>query len=128
MENNQSKKLSTQIITISTIQLIGTIFSVLGSILLLSSKDIINEFQATGQNISSNTQITISLILQLALAITIILILLKKNIGIYSYFVIVCINLIYSIINNGFQWIILFSLILPILMAIFIYKKKDLFI
>ena len=128
MEHTQSQKLGTGIIIISIIQLIGAIFSVFGSILLFSSKDtIINELQANGQSTASNTQITITLILQLILAISIILILVKKSIGIYSYFTFVAINIIYSIISTGFQWTIIFSLILPILMAIFINKKKNLF-
>lgn len=128
MENTQLQKLGAGIIIISIIQLIGAILSVFGSILLFLSKDeITNELQAAGQSIASNTQITITLILQLTLAIAVILILVKKSIGIYSYFTVVTINIIYSIISTGFQWIILFSLIFPILMAIFINKKKKLF-
>lgn len=128
MENTQSQKLGAGIITISIIQLIGAIFSVFGSIILFLSKDkIINELQKTGQSIASDTQITITLILQLLLAISVILILLKKSIGIYSYFTVVAISIIYSIISTGFQWIIILSLIFPILMAIFINKKKNLF-
>jgi len=128
MENTQSQKLGAGIIIISIIQLIGAIFNVFGSILLFSSRDtIINELQETGQSIASNTQITITLILQLILAIAIILILIKKSIGIYSYFTVVAINIIYSIVSIGFQWTIIFSLIIPILMAIFINKKKKLF-
>ncbi|NRZ29507.1 hypothetical protein [Clostridium beijerinckii] len=128
MESTQLKKLGAGIVTISAIQLIGAIFSVLGSLLLFSSKsEILNEMQTSKQNIASNTQITITLILQVLLAITIILILLKKSIGIYSYFTVVTINILYSIISIGFQWTIIFSLILPVLMAIFIYKKKSLF-
>lgn len=128
MENKQSQKLGAGIITVSIIHFIGSIFSILGSIILFTSKDkIINELQANGQNIASNTQITISLILQLILTIAIILILIKKSIGIYSYFTVIAINIIYSVISTGLQWTVIFSLILPILMAIFINKKKELF-
>jgi hypothetical protein len=130
MENTQSRKLGAGIIIISIIQFIGVIFSVVGSILLFSSKDaIINKLQENGQNINilSNTQIIISLIFQLIIAVAIILILVKKSIGIYSYFTVVSINIIYSIIRAGFQWTIIFSLIFPILMAIFINKKKKIF-
>ena len=128
MKNTQSQKLGAGIITISIIQLIGAIFSVFGSIILFSSKDtIINELQETGQSIASNTQITITLILQLILAISVILILLKKSIGVYSYFTVTILNIIYTIICVSLNWTIIFSLILPILMAIFINKKKELF-
>lgn len=130
MENAQSQKLGAGIIIISVIQFISVLLSILGAILLLSSKNvIINTLRANGQNINilSNTQITINIIFQLMIAISIILILVKKSIGIYSYFTVVAINIIYSVISTSFQWTIVFSLIFPILMAIFINKKKELF-
>jgi hypothetical protein len=131
MKNMQSQKLGSGIIIISFIHFIGAIFSILGAILLLSRKDVvINQLQATKQSIPltlSTTQITISLILQLIMIITIILILFKKSIGVYSYFTIVAINIIHTIMGNGFKWTIICSLILPILMTIFINKKKELF-
>jgi hypothetical protein len=121
MENKQSQKLGAGIIMISIIYFIGSIFAILGSILLFATK---NELQATTL---STTRITISLIIQIILTISILLILLKKSIGVYSYFTFVVINMIYTIIGNGFNWTIIGTLILPILMAILITRKKELF-
>ena len=121
MENKQSQKLGAGIIIISIIYFIGSIFTILGAILLFATK---NELQAATL---STTRITISLILQIIIVISIILILLKKSIGVYSYFTLAAINIIYTIIGNGFNWTIVGSLILPILMAILITRKKELF-
>jgi len=125
MENTQSQKLGSGIIIISIIYFIGAIFGTFGLIVLLTQKDTL-----TKQGIPltlSTTQITISLILQLILVIAIILILFKKSIGVYSYFTITILSIINAIMDNGFQWTIILSLILPILMAIFINKKRKLF-
>ncbi|MFW2491790.1 hypothetical protein ACN077_25015 [Clostridium chromiireducens] len=119
MENKQSQKLGFGIIIISIIYFISSIFVILGSLLLFATK---NEVQTL-----STSQIIISLTIQIVLTISIILILLKKSIGVYSYFTFVVINVIYTIIGNGFSWKIVGSLILPILMAILIKRKKELF-
>jgi len=124
MENTQSQKLGAGIIIISIIYFILSIASIIGTIVLLTQKDTL-----TKQGIAlplTNTQMTINLILQLLLSIAIILILFKKSTGVYSYFTIVILDLINTIMDNGFQWTIVLSLILPILMAIFINKKKKL--
>ena len=56
---------------------------------------------------------------------------LKKKIGVYTFFTVIIINVIYSLIMNGFNIAILIStlisLILPGLLAYFIYKKKEVF-
>jgi len=125
MEDTQSQKLGAGIITISIIHFIGGIFSILGTIVLLTQKDTLIK-QGIPVILSTN-QIIINLILQLILIIAIILILFKKSIGVYCYFTITIISIINSIMDSGFQWIIIVSLILPILLAILINKKKKLF-
>ena len=125
MEDVQSQKLGAGLIIISIIYFILSILGIFGLIILFTKKDIF-----TKQGITlplTNTQMAISLILQVLLVIAIILILFKKSIGVYSYFTIVIIDLINTIMDNGFQWTNILSLILPILMAICIYKKKKLF-
>ena len=58
----------------------------------------------------------------------IILILRKKAIGLYIYLLLTAANIIYSIIMNGFMISTLIgTLILPILMTFFVYRKRELF-
>ena len=125
MENTQPQKLGAGIIILSVIYFITAIFGTLGSVVLLTQKDILIE-QGIPLTLS-NTQIIIGLILQLILVIAIILILFKKSIGVYSYFTITILSIINTIMDNGFQWTIILSLILPILMAICVNKKRKLF-
>lgn len=125
MENTQSQKLGVGIIIISILYFIIAILSTFGTIILLTQKDALIK-QGIPLTLS-NSQITISLIFQLILVIAIILILFKKSIGVYSYFTITLISIINTIMDNGFQWTIILSLILPVLMAIFINKKRKLF-
>lgn len=125
MENLQSQKLGAGIIIISIIYFILSIAGVFGTIVLFTQKDTL-----TKQGITlplTNTQMIINLILQLLLLIAIILILFKKSIGVYSYFLLVILDLINTIMDSGFKWTILLSLILPILMAICINRKRKLF-
>lgn len=79
----------------------------------------------------TSTELIISIILSLLLLVGIILILLKKQIGVYTFFTVEIINIIYSLIMNGLNLSVLIStligLILPGLLAYFIYKKKELF-
>ncbi len=125
MENTQPQKLGAGIIILSVIYFITAIFGTLGSVVLLTQKDILIE-QGIPLTLSNN-QIIIGLILQLILVIAIILILFKKSIGVYSYFTITILSIINTIMDNGFQWTIILSLILPILMAICVNKKRKLF-
>lgn len=125
MENTQPQKLGAGIITVSIIYFIIVIFGTLGLIVLLTQKDTLIK-QGVPITLSTN-QIIIGLILQLILIISIILILFKKSIGVYSYFTITILSLINTVMDNGFHLTILLSLILPILMAIFINKKRKLF-
>ncbi|AQR88627.1 hypothetical protein [Clostridium saccharobutylicum] len=122
MENSQSQKLGAGIIIISIIYIILCIASIFGTVVLLTQKA-----SLTKQGITlplTNAQMTISLILQLLLLIAIILILFKKSIGVYSYFLLIILDLINTIMDSGFKWTIILSLILPILMAICINRKR----
>ena len=125
MENTQPQKLGAVIIAISIFYFIISIFGTFGLVLLLTQKDTLIK-QGIPLTLS-NTQLMISLILQIILVIAIIFILFKKALGVYCYFTITILSIINSIMDTGFQWIILLSLILPILMAICINRKKKLF-
>ena len=128
----ENKKLGGGILTISIIYLVLLGFGLIGSIISLVTLDEINSLmsQMGGVQLTS-TELIVSIILTLILLVGIILILLKKQIGIYTFFTVEIINIIYSLIMNGLSISILIStlvgLILPGLLAYFIYKKKELF-
>ncbi|KHD38500.1 membrane protein [Clostridium acetobutylicum] len=130
MENENDSKVGAGIITISVLHFIGAAFTLIGSLILLGAKDNINNILAqSGQSASTvtNTSIAISLVLVIVLVIGVILILKKKALGVYLYFLSEIISIIYSIVHSGFSFMIILSLILPILMAVFIYQKKSLY-
>ena len=128
----ENKKLGGGILTISIIYLVLLGLGLIGSIISLVTLDEINSLmsQMGGVELTS-TELIVSIILTLILLVGIILILLKKQIGVYSFFTVEIINIIYSLIMNGLSISILIStlvgLILPGLLAYFIYKKKELF-
>ncbi|WP_370832217.1 hypothetical protein [Clostridium sp.] len=128
----ENKKLGGGILTISIIYLVLLGLGLIGSIISLVTLDEINSLmsQMGGVELTS-TELIVSIILTLILLVGIILILLKKQIGVYTFFTVEIINIIYSLIMNGLSISILIStlvgLILPGLLAYFIYKKKELF-
>ena len=128
----ENKKLGGGILTISIIYLVLLGFGLIGSIISLVTLDEINSLmsQMGGVQLTS-TELIVSIILTLILLLGIILILLKKQIGVYTFFTVEIINIIYSLIMNGLSISILIStlisLILPVLLAYIIYKKKELF-
>lgn len=128
----ENKKLGGGILTISILYLVFLSFGLMGSIISFSTLDQINAVSSQmGLPQLTSTELIISIILNLVLVIAIILILLKKKIGVYAFFTVIIINVIYSLIMNGFNIAILIStlisLILPGLLAYFIYKKKEVF-
>lgn len=132
MENNKQNKLGAGIITISIIQLVFSGFGLIGSIIMLMPS--FQEAMSTYAGMSpeqmgiSKTAIIIGLISVILIILSVILILIKKAIGVYLYFLITVANIIYSIVMNGVMISSLIgALILPILMAIFVYKKRAIF-
>lgn len=128
----ENKKLGGGILTISIIYLVFLGFGLIGSIISLSTLDQINSVMAQIGGVQlTSTELIISLILSLILLVGVILILLKKQIGVYTFFTVEIINIIYSLIMSGLSLSVLvstlISLILPGLLAYFIYKKKELF-
>ena len=128
----ENKKLGGGILTISIIYLVFLGFGLIGSIISLSTLDQINSVMAQMGGIQlTPTELIISIILSFILLFGIILILLKKQIGVYTFFTVEIINIIYSLIMDGLSLSVLIStlisLILPVLLAYFIYKKKELF-
>jgi hypothetical protein len=130
MESEQEQKVGAGIKTIAIIELVFETLGLLSSIFYLVFKDKINSaVQAAGvtTNVSSSTYV-IALITSILIIISVILILLKNTIGVFGYFIVYIANIIYSIVKVGkFSPLMLISFILPILMAIFIYRKRSIF-
>lgn len=128
----ENKKLGGGILAISILYLVFLSLGLMGNIISFSTLDQINAVSAQmGMPQLTSTELIISIILNLVLVIAIILILLKKKIGVYAFFTVIIINVIYSLIMNGLSVFVLIStligLILPGLLAYFIYKKKEVF-
>ncbi|MEE0933018.1 MAG: hypothetical protein U0L64_08390 [Clostridium sp.] len=128
----ENKKLGGGILTISILYLVFLGFGLIGNIISFSTLDQINALSSQmGMPQLTSAELIISIILSLILLIGVILILLKKKIGVYTFFTVIVINVIYSLIMNGLSILVLIStlisLILPGLLAYFIYKKKEVF-
>ncbi|MDY4077398.1 MAG: hypothetical protein SOY42_01215 [Clostridium sp.] len=132
METN-NEKLGAGIITISVLSLITVVFGLIGAINIIATpkEKFIEAYKLAGLDpatIPTVGQTIVSLILIIILGVSIILILMKKSIGVYGYFISQIISIISSIIFSGFSILnIVLGLILPVLMAIFISKKRNLF-
>ncbi|MGH4117960.1 hypothetical protein [Clostridium sp.] len=124
MENIQKQKVGAGILTISIIHFVMNGIGLLGLLAAIAMKDAINE--------AAKTQITtsvlvISLVFIAIITLAVILILMKKSIGIYIYFIVQGINIVYAIVVNGFSPMQIISIVLPVLMGIFVWKKKEVF-
>lgn len=131
---HEDEKIGGGIITLAVLHFITSAFALLGAIasLGISGND---EFQKqlTSLNVDYSTLSTgnivfQSIILRILLVVSLILILNKNKIGIYGYYLFVIASILSTIIFNGFNILsIIISLIFPILIGIFISKKKGLF-
>ena len=131
MEEKQSKKLGVGINIIGWLYIVGNViatFSLLGSIFF---RDTINEFMAqAGQpQITDSMMPTlyISIIVGIIQLITIIMILRKSKIGVFVFFGITILSTVYSFITQPINISSFMGLILPVLLGVFIYKKKEVF-
>lgn len=128
----ENKKLGGGIITISVIYLVTLGFGLLTSIGSFAMLDEINSTAAQfGLPETTTVDLIISIVLNSLLLAGVILILCKKKFGVYTFFTVIIVNIIHSLIMNGFNVATLIgalsSLILPGLLAFFVYKKKDIF-
>ncbi|HEY8805068.1 MAG TPA: hypothetical protein VIM42_08210, partial [Clostridium sp.] len=116
------------ILTMSIIQLVLMGFSLIGLIMTLFMKDETKaQLKTMGIPETPTSTIIISLIITVIIILAIVLILMKKELGIYIYFIAEVANIVYSIVSTGFKPVILLSLIIPGLMGFFIWKKKEIF-
>ena len=128
----ENKKLGGGIITISVIYLVTLGFVLLTSIGSFAMLDEINSTAAQfGLPETTTVDLIISIVLNSLLLAGVILILCKKKFGVYTFFTVIIVNIIHSLIMKGFNVATLIgalsSLILPGLLAFFVYKKKDIF-
>ena len=79
---------------------------------------------ATGINIA---EMSITLAISVIIAISVILLLFKKPIGAYMFIGIEILSFIYKAISSGVNIFSFIMLIFPVLMILFIYKKKDIY-
>ena len=129
MNNTQKQKIGAGIITISIITLVINILLLVLPIFALIFKEQLNA-QLLQQGIKStysSSELIPLIIIEILAIISVILILLRNTIGVFSYFIICIGNIVYSIVQSGFQSDTLAALILPALMAIFIYPKRNIF-
>lgn len=127
MEEN--KKLGAGIIIIAILVILGSVLGIVGDLGIMFFGDLVVETYdgEVIQSTVSNSQFIIDIILKIIFIISAILIFMKKSLGVYSYFVLVIISIIASIIFNGFSIAIISSLILPVLMIIFVARKREVF-
>ena len=127
MEEN--KKLGAGIIIIAILVILGSVLGIVGDLGIMFFGDLVVETYdgEVIQSTVSNSQFIIDIILKIIFIISAILIFMKKSLGVYSYFVLVIISIIASIIFNGFSIAIISSLILPVLMIIFVTRKREVF-
>ncbi|MBU3087084.1 hypothetical protein KPL42_01110 [Clostridium gasigenes] len=146
----KEKKLGGGILTFSIIYMLSSIFGIITLIknlinpdknkqLLIETKKIAEESgiafakSAADAALSQSTtlSIVIGLIFSIIIIISLILILFKKKIGVYSFFILTLLNLIYGFIVIGFNLFslitLLIGLILPGLLGLFIYKRRSIF-
>lgn len=124
MENNQQEKVGAAILTLSIIQLVISGLAIMGYLIAFFMKD---QIKAAGVPAISTSTLIISMVIALMAALGIFLILMRKQLGIYVYFIAQVSVIVYSLINNGFKPSVLLSLIIPVLMGIFIWQKKEVF-
>ena len=121
------------IITVSVLYIIGTIIILISTIISFYTKDATNKILADGgiaQKIT-NSDLIIGAVFAIIALISVILILLRNTVGIYLFFGIKVLNVVYSIVTAEMSIFIavglLVGLILPILMGVFIYNKRDIY-
>jgi lipopolysaccharide export LptBFGC system permease protein LptF len=128
MEEEQEQKVGVGIWAIAIIEFILEAITIFGAIFAITNKSKVDSI-AKQANLPITPLITyiIVLIFAILIVVSVILILCKNTIGVFGYFIIYIGSFIYTIVQNGFKPLSLVSLILPVLMAIFVYQKRTIF-
>ena len=122
-EYGKDEKVGAGILTLCILHFVGAGFALLGSIALLAlSATLLEE---TG---SSTVSIVVSIFFIVANVIACIMLLIKQKIGVFLYYGVALLNLVSTFALSGFSFLTLvLALIFPVLMGVFISKKKELY-
>lgn len=124
-ENEKRNKLGGGIITLTVIQFVTNGFAIIGFLMMIFGDEV---YKSLGVPVPPASSLIIDIAFALLTIISLVLVLLKNKIGIYLYFTLIVLSIISTNIFYGFSILnILLSLILPVLTAIFLYKKKYLY-
>ena len=128
MENMQEQNVGAWILAIANIHLVVNAIAAVALLVAFNIQDTLNEGTEDIAAIEITTSdLIIGMIVIAIITLAIILILMRKKIGIYIYFTAQVFNTVDVIVAYGFSSIDPISLILPVLMAIFIWKKREVF-
>ena len=125
----EENKVGAGILTICILTIIGAAFNIFGNILLLGFHDFYKDiFNQIGTELPGTGITTVYLLISILLIVSAALILKKNKVGVIGYFVLEATSLILSLILSEVTVLgILLDLVLPVLMIIFVSKKKDLY-
>ena len=125
---DEKQKLPTSVKVVSIIQLVFNAFGLIGTVITLATYESVKSLVAsTGVKVPSFGVYAILGVVVLVELIGVILIMNKNKIGIFVYFAAVIVDYAVSISATQFNPVSLISLILPILMAIFIFQNKKVY-
>jgi hypothetical protein len=110
---------------IKTICILHFVFGGIGFLLLLFSLLVPADIKA--QTGLKSIDLILPMLSTALLIASCIMVLLKQKIGVFLYFIIVIINFIINIVSSAPLYSLAISLVLPVLMAIFISKKREVF-
>jgi hypothetical protein len=128
MEEEQEQKVGAGIWTIAIINFVIYGLSLIGDIAGLAFKDKLDSaIKQSGVKPIPTSVYIIGIVVSILILVSVLLILLKNTIGVIAFFVINIADIIYGIVQNGFKPLSLVGLILPVLMAIFVYQKRTIF-
>ena len=134
MENKQ--KLGAGILTMSILMLVGTVLGILGTIFTMVVGDSINAIALESGQIDASMLPTtgdyiFGLVTTLISGISVIFILMKNKYGVFAFFGLFVLTMVYNLIVSGIAGMAIISFVLNIaftaLYGYFIYRKRALF-
>jgi len=128
MSKKESKGLGVFIVSLSIIQMVLCGISALSTVITILFRNLLDkELAFMGYKALPLNQLIIHLIIYMAIILCLKLVLDKNLLGILAYFIVCIWNFIYSINTEGLKIDTMLPVILPILMVVFIFNKKNIF-
>jgi len=122
-EYGKEDKVGAGILTLCILHFVGAGISLLASIALMALSAALLE-----ESGSTTVSIIVGLFFTVANVIACIMLLLKQKAGVFLYYGVALLSFFSSIALSGFSFTILvLSLIFPVLMGVFVSKKKELY-